>query len=195
MADAARDNRPYSLRWSVNEYFGFVHQGGIHPDERVELLDGLVVAMSPQDPRHAAAIMFAGRALERLLRDRATLRNQLPLILGDRSVPEPDLAIVPGGALDYVEAHPTTALLVVEVSDSSLPQDRLTKAAIYARGGVPEYWIVNLVDDRVDVFREPLPRRGRYRRICEANRGERLEVVAFPGESVAVDDLVPPRRR
>ena len=192
--EAAREIRQYPLRWSLKEYFGLVHRGVLRPDDRVELLEGLIVAMSPQNPRHATGIRLAHLVLQRLLGERATVQVQLPLILGAHSAPEPDVAVVPGCALDYTETHPTTALLIVEIADCSLVQDRLTKAAIYARAGIPEYWIVNLVVDRIEIFRKPVRKRGRYARTAAACRGDRIELVAFPDMSVAVDDLLPPAK-
>jgi Uma2 family endonuclease len=109
-----------------------------------------------------------------------------------RSVPEPDVAVVPGRHTDYVRAHPTTALLVVEVSDSSLAQDRLTKTAIYATAGVPEYWIVNLRDDVVEVHRAPDPSTRRYAERRVVARTERIELVAVPGVSIAAGEIIPP---
>jgi Uma2 family endonuclease len=100
---------------------------------------------------------------------------------------------VPGALRDYDEAHPTIALLVVEVSDTSLKQDRLTKRAIYAAGGIPEYWIVNLRDHCVEVRRNPEPEERRYASVLIAHRGQRIDLVGLPGVSVAVDDLLPSR--
>ena len=124
---------------------------------------------------------------------RAAVRVQLSLVLGPHSVPEPDVALVPGRTADYDTRHPTTALLVVEVADSSLVQDRLTKAPVYAAGGVLAYWIVNLRDDRLEVFRTPDPATRTYAKTVVAGRGDRLEPVALPGISVAVGDLLPAR--
>jgi Uma2 family endonuclease len=92
---------------------------------------------------------------------------------------------------DYDDAHPRAALLVVEVADSSLVQDRLTKAAICAAAAIPEYWIVNLENDRVEVFRSPEPSARYYRETRVAGRGEEIELVAVPGATVAVDGLLP----
>ena len=136
-------------------YFALVDEGLLGPDDRVELLEGVVVAMPPGNPPHDAAVSMTTRALHRAVGDRAAIRCQLSLVQGPYSVPEPDVVVVPGREDDYAGAHPTTALLVVEVAASSLPQDRLTKARIYAAAGVPEYWIVNLRDDVVEVYRAP----------------------------------------
>jgi Uma2 family endonuclease len=108
-------------------------------------------------------------------------------------VPEPDLAIVAGKDADYDLKHPTAALLVVEVADSSLAQDRLTKGAIYAAAGIPEYWIVNLRDDCVEVLRRPDSGARRYTERRIATRRDSLDVVAFPDIVLRVDELIPAR--
>jgi Uma2 family endonuclease len=128
---------------TVERYLGLVEAGVLSEDDRVELLEGVVVATTPSNPPHAAGVARADEALRPAIGKRAHIRPQLSLVLG-RSVPEPDLAVVPGSVGDYDRAHPTTALLVIEVADASLKQDRLSKAAIYAAAGIPEYWIVNL---------------------------------------------------
>jgi Uma2 family endonuclease len=182
---------PAENRYTSERYFALVDEGALHPDDPVELLDGVIVAMAPPNPRHAAATTRTGDALRDAIGKRAVIRVQMPLIAGPYSVPEPDVAVVPGRHADYDDAHPTTALLVVEVGDSSLIQDRLTKAAIYAAAGIPEYWIINLRDDCVDVFRSPEPPHRRYAETCVAHRGERLEPLSLAGLSVAVNDLLP----
>ena len=163
------------------------------PDDRVELLEGVIVAMAPHSPRHAAGIRLASEALFKAIGSNGVVSIQLSLIAGRYSVPEPDLAVLPGRQSDYFTVHPKTALLVVEVSDSSLIQDRMTKAPIYAADGIPEYWIVNLRQDRVEIFRDPAPARRRYRTTRLARRGERIELSALPGVSIAVNDLLPSR--
>ncbi len=140
-----------------------------------------------------AGVARANEALLRAIGGRAHVRPQLSLVLGRRSVPEPDLAVVPGSAADYDAAHPTTAWLVIEVAETSLPQDRLSKAAIYAAAGIPEYWIVNLRDGVVEVMRDPDPAHARWRSVQSVGRDARLELPALPGASVAVADLLPER--
>jgi Uma2 family endonuclease len=180
--------------YSVEAYFGLVHDGILDEDDRVELLDGVIVAEPPMDPPHASGISYATEAIQRAVGARALVRIQAPFIADPFSVPEPDLAVIRGTKADYLDCHPTSALLVVEVSDSSLQQDRLSKSRIYAGAAVPEYWIVNLRDDRVEVFRQPDADQRVYGERVIANRGERLELVALPGAVVAVDDLLPPPR-
>jgi len=178
-------------RWTVEQYLRLVDEGVLDPDDRLELLEGVVVAMAPQNVAHAAGVFRLEHALHRAVGDRALVRVQLPLRAGEHSLPEPDTAVVGGALADYDRVHPTSALLVVEVADSSLKQDRLTKRAIYAAAGIPEYWIVNLPDDCVEVRREPEPSTRRYASTIVARRGETVELIALPGVRVSIDDLLP----
>lgn len=179
--------------YTVERYFALVAEGVLDPDDRVELLEGVIVAMSPRNTRHDAAINRASDVLHDTIGTRAAVRVQSTLIVGRHSVPEPDVLVVPGRNADYDRAHPRTGLLVIEVSDTSLAQDRITKAAIYAAAGIPEYWIINLRDDRVEVLRSPDSTARVYRERTVAGPGDRIELVALPGRAVAVDDLLPAR--
>jgi len=180
-----------SIRMTVERYFALVDEGVLGPSDRVELLEGVVVAMSPRNPAHDTVVSLVDRALSRAIGDRATVRCQCTLILGRSSAPEPDVAVVAGEARDYMKAHPMHALLLVEVADSSLAQDRLTKGMLYAAAGIPEYWIVNLRADCVEVLHDPEPAAGRYRERRVVGHGERLTLVALPDVSVAADDFLP----
>lgn len=179
--------------YTVDAYFRLVDDGVLRADDRVELLDGVIVAEPPMDPPQATGITMVTEALRDALGGRALLRIQAPFIAGAHSVPEPDVAVVAGRAADYADHHPGDAFLVAEVSASSLPQDRLSKSRIYAGAGIPEYWIINLPDDCLEVFRAPDAVRRVYAERLIAQRGERLSLVAFPDVSVAIDDLIPPR--
>ena len=178
-------------RWTAEQYLALVDEGVLGPDDRVELLEGVIISMAPHDAPHAAGVCRVDRALHRAVGEKGVVRIQLSLVVGDRSVPEPDAAVVPGDIADYDRAHPTTALLVVEVADSSLKQDRLTKRAIYAAAGVPEYWIVNLPDDCIELRRNPEPEARRYASVTIARRGETIELGILPDVRVLVDDLLP----
>jgi Uma2 family endonuclease len=179
------------IRLTVDQYFALVRAGTISSDDRVELLAGVVVAMSPSNPPHAAAVHRVFRALLRAVGDRATVRCQSSLVLASHSVPEPDVAVCPGGDAAYDDSHPTTALLVVEVADSSLVQDRVTKSALYAAAAIPEYWIVNVRENRVEIRRAPRPESARYTEIRVHEGGETVELAALPGVTVALGDLLP----
>ena len=160
---------------------------GMFEDERVELLHGVLVRMSPQGVPHALGVQRVNLILTVAVAGRAIPRPQLPFAAGDDSEPEPDFAIVP---LDYCETdHPSQALLVVEVASSSLSKDRHIKADLYAAAGIPEYWIVNLVDECVEVHTEP--RDGSYTEETRQARGGRLTLAALPNITVEVDSLLP----
>jgi Uma2 family endonuclease len=195
MADPAPADPAVPNRWTTERYLRLVDEGVLGPDDKVELPEGVIVAMAPSDVGHDGTLGLVSHALFRAVADRATVRVQLSFVAGPHSLPEPDVTVVPGSARDYARTRPTSALLVVEVSDTSLKQDRLTKAAIYAAAHVPEYWIVNLRDDRVEIRREPDAEQRRYRRLTVARRGEAITMAALPAVSVAADDLLPPPAR
>jgi len=179
-----------ATRYTVQEYFDLVTQGILQADDRVELLEGIIVAEPPMDPPHASGITRVDTAIRKLLGGRAVVRVQQPFIVGGYSVPEPDVAVVPGTEADYDTQHPTQALLIVEVAASSLPQDRLTKSRIYAAAQVPEYWLVNLRDRCVEVFRDPDVANRVYRARHVAQPGDDIALAAAEA-SVRVSDLLP----
>lgn len=188
---------PSQIRLTSERYLELVDHGVLGPDDRVELLEGVVVAMAPQNPRHASGVARVQEALYRALRTRTdvVIRVQLAFRAGAFSVPEPDVAIVPGTLADYDLRHPDTALLVVEVADRSLVADRLSKSRIYAAAGIPELWIVNLRADVVEVFRAP----DRQAKVYAENRtygaGDEIVSTAVSGAElrVRVADLIPAR--
>lgn len=179
------------LGYSAPAYFDLVTRGLIDERDHVELLEGLIVSAPPQGPLHASVTMAVDEALRRAVGSVASIRVQMPLLAGDRSVPEPDVAVVPGKPVDYRDRHPETALLVVEVADSSLPQERLTKSRIYAAAGVPEYWIVNLRDRRLEIFTKPDVTGKVYAESRSAGLDETVGLVAVEGCTVAVAHLFP----
>lgn len=179
-------------RYTVEAYFDLVKRGVLDDDDRVELLDGVIVAEPPMDPPHASGIGLVAEALRVAIGQRAVIRVQTPFLAPPYSAPEPDIAVVPGRPADYWNSHPTAALLVVEVSDSSLKQDRLSKSRIYAGSAIPEYWIVNLRDQCVEIFRAPEALQRVYLERRIAHRGEDIALVAFPDARIAVELLLPP---
>ena len=174
---------------SVDEYHRMIEVGIFDEDEHVELLEGVIVAMTPQSPAHAHCIRWLNRLLTRALPDEYVVGVQLPLTLGRRNEPEPDLAVVKAAAASR-DRHPETAVLVVEVARDSLRRDRKVKGALYARFGVPEYWIVNLEDRVIEVFSDPDATNGAYRRTRTVPTGESLTSEALPQVSFPVAELL-----
>jgi Uma2 family endonuclease len=190
MRDAVREAiPPHAHRWTRAEYEHIVDVGGFSPGARLELLDGEIIDMSPQKSLHASTADLIEAVLRACCPDDAYVRSQKPLALDDLSEPEPDIAIVPGTAHDYRHHHPTTALLIVEVADSSLDFDRRRKAPAYARNGIPEYWIINLRDRAIEVHREPAG--DAYQRLSTLTASQRISPLAAPDCAIAVADLLP----
>ena len=170
---------------SRREYDRLIEMGWFR-DERVELIDGVLVAGSPRGSRHAEAVSRLNDLLTPGLSGRARVRVQLPLGVGEDAEPEPDFAVVATG--DYSHQHPEAAHLIVEVADSSLATDRL-KAELYAQGEVPEYWLVDLEARVVEVHRRP--EGGRYAVIKAAKEDDILAPLAFPDIVLTVRDVLP----
>jgi Uma2 family endonuclease len=180
------------IRYSAKRYFALVDEGILSPDDRVELLEGVIVASPPSAPPHAQGVRRVERILSQVLGQDIVLSSQLPFHAGTWSVPEPDVAVLPGRFEDYETSHPTSASLVVEVSLSSLAQDRLTKSRIYAAAGVKDYWIVNLRDGVVEWFAEPDMLARLYRSRGIAGRDDMLSLAAFPSVRIRAAELLPP---
>jgi Uma2 family endonuclease len=160
---------------SRSEYDRLVTSGAFD-DERIELLYGTLVSMSPQDPAHARAIQDLAESLFHAIGGRARVLVQLPLAASGDSEPEPDVAVVPLG--DYGEAHPDRALLVVEVAASSLRKDREVKGRLYAEMAVPEYWVVNVADRILERYTGPTG--GKYAHVERLTAASSVSLKAFP---------------
>jgi Uma2 family endonuclease len=181
--------------YTAREYLALGEECVLTAGDQVELLEGVIVAAEPQNPPHASSVSRAQSLLERALCDRAIVRVQLDFIAGRRSVPQPDVAVVPLDPDWYASGHPTRAYVVFEIADSSLQPDRLTKGPIYAKNGVPQYVLVNLREDCVENHTDPSAPLRRYLTRTVLRRGERLALVAFPDVTIAADALLPPRRK
>lgn len=174
---------------SVADYHRMIDAGILDEDEKVELLEGVIATMSPQKDPHIHAILTLNELAVTQLGGKYQVRPQVPLTVGDMSEPEPDLAIAvrgPGAA----RGKAAKALLVIEVSgSSSLRRDRVVKARIYARAGIPEYWIVNLDERLVEVHRDADPEAGRYRVLLKVATGDDLRSSAVPELVVPVAEI------
>jgi Uma2 family endonuclease len=188
----AADEAPYAIRpITVDEYHRMLEVGILYEREPVELLDGQLIAMPPEGPGHSGVVSMLNEALVRTFAGRATIRPGNPVTLGRISEPQPDFALVRRKSERYLDEHPhpSDVFLVVEISVSTLRYDRGRKLLAYARAGITEYWIVDLVHGHVDVFTEPNDEGYAGHRI--AKRDETLAPRAFPEDSIAVSSFLP----
>ena len=165
-----------------------IDTGILEEDEHVELLEGEIVQMSPQDPPHARPTRRLTRWFNQALGDEYAVRPQMPLTLPD-SEPEPDLAVVWTRDEDSLEDHPRTALLVIEVADSSARYDLMVKSRIYAKAGIPEYWLVLVRKRSIEVLRDPDPAAGVYLSRLTVGEGDCVAPKALPGPTIDVRAL------
>jgi len=151
------------------------------------------VVREPQHTPHATATQLATEALRTAFGAAWMVRVRLPLALDDESEPEPDVAVVRGAPRDYLREHSSTAVLVVEVAHASLRADRTLKARLYARAGIGDYWIVNLVDRVLEVHRSPTGPRPRrvYTDIRRIDPSASIAPLAAPTARIVVADLLP----
>ena len=182
-------------RWTRREYDRLIELGVLHEDEPIELLAGRLVVQEPQRTPHAMATQLAAEALRIAFGPGWSVRVQLPIALDADSEPEPDVAVVQGSPRDYPREHPSRPALVVEVSHDSLRADRILKARLYARAGIGDYWIVNLVEQILEVHRAPSrPRPGRsaiYTDVRRLRAQETIAPLAAPAARILVADLLP----
>jgi Uma2 family endonuclease len=184
---------PTPRRWTREEYYRMAELGLFH-GQRAELIEGEIMVLSPQHWPHSSTVDRVGKLLDRVLGIGFWTRMQLPVNLG-ASEPEPDVSVVLGQREDYSD-HPTTAVLIVEVSESSLDYDRGRKASLYARAGIADYWIVNLVNNQVEVHRDPRPDATQhyghgYASVAILVPPAVVNPLAAPQVALAVVDLLP----
>lgn len=186
---------PHTLLWTKTQY-AVAAAAGAFDGTRVELINGEIIAMSPMTSRHAAVISLIVDTLKAAFGAGYYIPAQTPLDLGDLSEPEPDVAVYTGHARDYLDHIPSHALLVVEVAETSLRYDRSVKATLYASAGIAEYWIVNLKDHTLEVYRDPTeyatdsPSYG-YKLTMRLLAADTVSPLAFPTAAIQVADLLP----
>jgi Uma2 family endonuclease len=176
--------------FTVDEFYQMAEAGILREDDRVELLNGEVVQMTPIGSRHAACVDRLARNFHDRVDRSVIVRVQSPVRLDDFSEPQPDLALLRFRSDFYADAHPRPAdvLLIVEVADTSADLDRAVKVPLYARAGIPEFWIVDLAAKAVDVYQDGSAEG--YRRHHRLGSTDRLIPVARPAVDVAVSDVV-----
>jgi len=171
-------------RFTVDDYYRLAQAGILGEDDRVELIEGEIVMMTPIGSRHAACVSRTTRLLSGIVGDRAIVRVQLPVRLDDHSEPEPDLCLARPRGDEYDGGHPNPGdvLLLIEISDSSLAYDRGVKIPLYGRSGISAAWIVDLGRNLVEAYSGPSPDGFLERRTFRA--GDR---VAIPGTDATID--------
>jgi Uma2 family endonuclease len=182
---------PHLLRrFTVDDYHRMAAAGILGQEDRVELLDGHIVEMTPIGPAHAGCVKELVRLLYQAAGGTILLGVQDTLVLGKDSAPQPDITVLRPRPDGYRASHPraTDALLVVEVADTSAHSDRLLKVPLYARAGIPEVWLVDLPADRIEVYRHP--RGDRYSDVSFAHRGETLQPMELPGVSLPAGQIL-----
>ena len=183
-------------RFTRRQYARMIDHGVVDEDDPIELLDGLLLVKEPQSSAHRTAVLLVGKALEQAFGNGWFVQMQSAIILDDRSEPEPDVSVVRGAPRDYADSHPRGPALVVEIAQSGLRIARGRKAAAYARAGLADYWIVNLVDRVLEVYREPARpgpalRRSSYISVVTLDLAATVAPLAVPSAHIRVGDLLP----
>ena len=185
-------------RWTRQEYYRLIEEGFFDVGPRVELIDGEIVTMSPELQPHIQGMIKLRRVLGRLEGEGRHARMMSSISMGpdsSPSEPEPDGSLFAGNEEAY-KSNPTTALLAIEVSDTSLKRDRTAKASLYARADIPEYWIVDVLHHTLEVRRDPGLMPGErygvgYRSLTILRKGEVVRPLAVPNVEIAVSELFP----
>lgn len=185
--ETVSDPRP--LIWTT-ESFLRAAETGVFDEKRVELVEGEIIEMTPANSRHANTVGRVADALRIAFGGGHVVRSQLPVSILETSQPEPDVAVVAGDFDDYDDRHPASTLLIVEVADTTIRYDRVRKAKIYSQARLPEYWIVNLNAEQVEVFRQP-DGAGAFAEKFIVKRGDRISPIAAPKAVIEVAKLLP----
>lgn len=184
---------PFTVRlWTVEEYHQMTEAGIFHPEERVELISGQIIKMSAKGTAHTSAIRRTARILRNCLENQADVYTQDPIKLDNSSEPEPDIAVVKIDPLDYADHHPTPSqvYLIIEVADSSLKYDREIKSKLYAQSGIADYWVLDVIDRKLHMFREPSPEG--YQSEVVLSQEASISPLQFPRLVIALQDILPP---
>ena len=181
---------PTRRRFTIHDYHRMADAGVLTEDDRVELLDGEIVEMSPIGTRHSGGVNRLNALFTRRLGRRAIVSVQNPIVLDDYSEPQPDLTILAARADYYSTAHPRPpdVLLAIEVSDSSVSYDRTIKLGLYARKRLRELWLIDIPGGAVDIYRRPAS--SGYREHQRLTRGRRIAPLAFPSVHFRIADIL-----
>ncbi len=183
----------FNLRmWTTEEYHRMAETGILDEDERVELLEGKIIWMSAKGTAHSSAVGRTDRLLQKCLGNQAWISIQDPVTLNQHSEPEPDIAIVKIDPLDYADHHPTPGevYLIIEVADSSLKFDCETKGKAYAQGKIADYWVLDVLNRQLYVFREPSEEGYQTKAILDEN--STISPLQFPNLQISILSMLPP---
>ncbi len=177
--------------WVVSDYHQMIESGILTPNCPVELLEGRIIRMSPQRPFHASSVHRTNKYLSKLLGNRAEVRIQSPITLGDDSEPEPDIAVVSTDINEYADRHPAPKdiYLLIEVADTTLNKDRQLKSRIYAKNLVSEYWILDLQNRQVYIYRSPAGDKYQIELVLKSEENTLIQI--FPDLAITLDALFP----
>jgi Uma2 family endonuclease len=177
-------------RFNVTEYYKMAKAGILKPDDRVELIEGEIIKMSPIGSPHAACVRGFDNLLRLKLGNKALISIQSPVRLNEFSEPEPDIALLKPQNNLYKDRHPQPedVLLIIEVADTTMLKDRNIKVPLYARAEIPEVWLVNLPKDVVEVYSSFL--NGKYRKCQKFKRGEVLKSPTIRGLALIVNEIL-----
>lgn len=183
---------PHGIRWTVDEYYKMYEQG-LFEGRRVELIKGEIFEMSPMLSTHATSIQLVMALLSEIFGTGFVVRPQMPMSFSKIDEPEPDVALVKGSIRDFADAHPTVAVLLVEVALTSLRFDRTKKLRLYAENRIEDYWIVNLKQRRLEVFRQPVSVNGGfdYTEKLIFGEDEFFSPLGKPDVTLKVADMLP----
>lgn len=190
-----KNGDPQPLRWTRVEYYRMAELG-FFDNKRVELIGGEIVEMSPMKTAHATAISLVIEVLRNLFDKNFVVRGQLPLSFSKTDEPEPDVAVVEGNIRDFIESHPAKSVLIIEISDTTRNYDQTRKASLYAKNKIQDYWIVNLKDRRLEIYRRPIKDKNAfygfsYGEIQILTEKDSIAPLAKANAKIKVSELMP----
>lgn len=174
--------------WTKKEYYKLIDIGFFN-GKRAELIEGEIIEMSPMKTPHAVTIGLVESVLREVFGKSFVVRGQLPIDFNEINEPEPDVAVVKGNIRDYLESHPKTGELIVEISASTLNYDRNVKGKLYAQNGIQDYWIIDLKKRRIEVYRSP--KFDKFQESTFFYENDEISPLAKPAAKIKVSELLP----